>query len=902
MKLKKIITGAVLAATVCTLPTTELIAQNNYITSGICLSASAAATTVKSGFQSNSVIYTLYNNNNVLSATVTGCSSTATTLTIPKTVSYSNKTYTVTEIKSMAFVSNTKLAKVVMDSATGLKSIGQYAFQNCTKLTEVKLPNQLTSIPGSCFDGCTSLTTCNMPTSLIWLGTHAFAGTKLTSVSFPNSVIRIDNNCFYNCVSLKTVKWPSSLLDIGNSAFQNTALSGSITFPSKTRSIGNNAFSGTKITSVSINDAALTDVGIDAFPYNQVGAKLREKNAANPTKNGLEIFYTTMTKSNQTAKIPNAYRIMTSTADSNVYTYCFVDASDPSKGLIIQNINYKNTAGTVTIPNQITVDGTAYKVTEIADNVLKGNQSVKTVTVGSNVKKIGASFCIDATSLTTVSLPASLEELGGGSFYSASSLATVKFSGTKLQKIGYGAFWNSGWLANYRTKYPKADALVLGNYMIEYYGDKYSGNNQKEVNLVCSGINTGNNNGSNNTYRKAAVTVIGTDAFNIGGSFVKTLDCSGVINIQDRALKACTKLESVYNTNSLAALGGDLVSDFTYKKMVETTNNKDYILFGTALYKWLGAQNQTTADLKGSKLTFISNEVFKDNKTVKQIILPNANVQIEEGAFLNTAVNDIKIWVGSTRYTFNYNNVKNTTAIGNFYELNFRGLEGCPATKNNFLMPMCKSILSNLGLTYYGKAVSTLTPIEQTKIAGTIYRYLGQNLRYIDTQSTSGEYTLYTNKGECGPSARAYAYLLNAAGVTAYLSGSSDHAWTNIEINGQCFNADVCDSWQNISALFLRTNKEIDGIDHHHFTAQAMDPVCQAYGFCGATRTKTPVQIMGDCNHDGVLNATDATMLYKHLYSTDKPSNYHSEYMDLTGDGLINGADLMLLQTRIYMQ
>ena len=48
----------------------------------------------------------------------------------------------------------------------GVTSIGNYAFSACTSLTEISIPNSVTSIGISIFNGCTGLT------GIIWNGSE----------------------------------------------------------------------------------------------------------------------------------------------------------------------------------------------------------------------------------------------------------------------------------------------------------------------------------------------------------------------------------------------------------------------------------------------------------------------------------------------------------------------------------------------------------------------------------------------------------------------------------------------------------------------------------------------------------------------------------------------------------
>ncbi|MFR6424692.1 MAG: leucine-rich repeat domain-containing protein [Oscillospiraceae bacterium] len=76
-------------------------------------------------------------------------------------------------------------------------SIGGSAFDNCTSLTSVTIPDSVTSIGWYAFDGCTSLTSVTIPDSVTSIGRYAFDGcTSLTSVTIPDSVTSIGDGAF----------------------------------------------------------------------------------------------------------------------------------------------------------------------------------------------------------------------------------------------------------------------------------------------------------------------------------------------------------------------------------------------------------------------------------------------------------------------------------------------------------------------------------------------------------------------------------------------------------------------------------------------------------------------------------------------------------------------------------
>ena len=79
-------------------------------------------------------------------------------------------------------------------------SIGEYAFEGCSDLTSVIIPNSVTSIRFQAFRFCTGLATVTIPNSVTGIGYDAFNYcSSLTTVTIPNSVTSIGNYVFSGC-------------------------------------------------------------------------------------------------------------------------------------------------------------------------------------------------------------------------------------------------------------------------------------------------------------------------------------------------------------------------------------------------------------------------------------------------------------------------------------------------------------------------------------------------------------------------------------------------------------------------------------------------------------------------------------------------------------------------------
>ena len=161
--------------------------------------------------------------------TITDCNEDASgELVIPDTIEGNP----VTSIGVRAFEDCTSLTGVTIpDSIT---NIGGWAFQRCSSLTSVTIPERITSISNSAFRKCSSLTSMTIPDGVTSIGEYAFENChSLTSITIPDGVTLIEYYAFEDCTSLTSITIPNSVTSIGASAFQECTSLTSIIMPDK---------------------------------------------------------------------------------------------------------------------------------------------------------------------------------------------------------------------------------------------------------------------------------------------------------------------------------------------------------------------------------------------------------------------------------------------------------------------------------------------------------------------------------------------------------------------------------------------------------------------------------------------------------------------------------------------
>lgn len=147
-------------------------------------------------------------------------------IVMPTSVIISDLTYLlisagIDPLKYMDEVYNNYLAYnsdlISIDIPSNIKSIGYYAFSNCTNLVNITIPSSVINIKSKAFERCISLTSITIPNSVTSIGDHAFFGCiRLTSITIPDSVTSIGIAAFAECLKLKNITYNGTIVDWNN--------------------------------------------------------------------------------------------------------------------------------------------------------------------------------------------------------------------------------------------------------------------------------------------------------------------------------------------------------------------------------------------------------------------------------------------------------------------------------------------------------------------------------------------------------------------------------------------------------------------------------------------------------------------------------------------------------------
>ncbi len=148
----------------------------------------------------------------------------------------------VTSLPTSYFEGCTALVNLTLPAE--LASLGTNVFAGCSSLPEITLPAGITTIPSSTFQGCSALAKVRFEGAVTAIDAMAFLNAKVSDIVLPESLTSIGQMAFSGSALKGVLAIPAAVKSIGVQAFANNGELTSVSIPAATKTIGDGAFMG----------------------------------------------------------------------------------------------------------------------------------------------------------------------------------------------------------------------------------------------------------------------------------------------------------------------------------------------------------------------------------------------------------------------------------------------------------------------------------------------------------------------------------------------------------------------------------------------------------------------------------------------------------------------------------
>ena len=364
----------------------------------------------------------------------------------------------VIEIGDKVFADNLFIKKLVIPES--VKSLGNKMCYGAKNLEEVVLPNNITVIPDYAFENCSSLTNINIPTSLVQIRANAFSQTALKEFIAPESlkeiwlyafkdakelrnvelknVTEIGDMVFENCEKLESIVIPETLEEIGASVFGGCSSLQDIDLPNKPLALDHNTFYGSAYYEDKSNwENGVLYVDNYLLAINSDFLNLSEYEVKEGTIAIAINAFLNNAKNLTKITLPEGLKLIGDKAFSSLYKLESVNI--PSS---VDTIGYNAFASTGISNNStnwsdngLYIDGWLVNVKDTKISEFEVKEGTIGVSNGSDVSFIPSR----ARKITKLTLPASLRYIGKNSFKQLTLIKEISLGGS-LEFIKEGAF------------------------------------------------------------------------------------------------------------------------------------------------------------------------------------------------------------------------------------------------------------------------------------------------------------------------------------------------------------------------------------------------------------------------------------------------------------------------------
>ncbi len=517
---------------------------------------------------------------------------------------------------------------VIPDTIDGksVTSIGRRAFEGCTNLKSITIPNSVTEMGRRAFSGCSSLIGIAIPDSVTEIGKYAFDGCKsLTSITIPDGVTSIGDGAFYNCSSLTEIKVASE-----NSNY--VSVNGVLYNKDKTTIICYPV--GKKGNNYKIPDG-VTKVGSSAFIGCSSLTSITIPNSV--TEIGYSVFEGCTNLKSIT--IPNGVTSIGDSAFEGCTSLTSITLPDSVTSIGFGAFIGCSSLTSITIPDSVTC---------IGDSAFNGCTSLTSITIPDSVTSIGESAFSGCSSLASITIPDSVMSIGNDAFHECSSLTSITIPNS-VTSIGDYAFLGCSRLTAIDVNTDNKDYTSVNGVL--FYNDKTiicypagkKGNNYKipdGVTSICWYAFSGCTSLTSITIPDS-VTEIGGSAFENCSSLTSITIPDSVTSIGIGAFVGCSSLTSIMIPDNVTYIGGAVFADCSSLTEIKvSTQNAKYVSVNGVLYNKdkttimcypAGKKDKNYKILDG--VTEICTSAFNGCSSLTSITIPDSVTEIGVSAF-----------------------------------------------------------------------------------------------------------------------------------------------------------------------------------------------------------------------------------------------------------------------------
>ena len=298
-------------------------------------------------------------------------------------------------------------------------AIGYEAFQNCTALQSVTIPEGVTTLCDYAFSECESLQSVALPQGLVTIGGYVFRTCiSLKDVILPEGLTSIGKYSFIQCRSLESIHLPSTLQSVGHDAFRICPLKDIICQGTTPASLDYHVFDKDTYVSATLHVPSGAEAAYYAAKGWRYFAPKAEVNgivyALNPYNHDAAVFTGPQYAASVTIPSTISYEGSTYTVDD----------------IGIEAFSYRNALQSVSLPEGLQ---------NIGERAFSYCDALQSITLPEELQTIGESAFTNCTALQSVTLPEGLQSIEDYAFYWCKSLQNIILPST-LQSIGTQGF------------------------------------------------------------------------------------------------------------------------------------------------------------------------------------------------------------------------------------------------------------------------------------------------------------------------------------------------------------------------------------------------------------------------------------------------------------------------------